>query len=248
MAEKPAAPSKSIAVEKPVVPTNTPAAEKPAAPANTPAAEKPVAPANTPAAEKPAAPANTPAAQKPVAPSNTPAVQRPAAPSNPAPAQRPAAPANPAPAQRPAAPTNPAPAQKPAAPANSNVAQKAPATSASKVQAVIDEAKKYMGSPYSWGGNTPAGFDCSGYTRYVFNNVGISLPRTAETQWNATTPVNSPSVGDLVFFQTYKIGPSHVGIYLGNNKFISAASQGVVISDMTSTYWKTRYLGARSPY
>ncbi|CRK82190.1 C40 family peptidase [Neobacillus massiliamazoniensis] len=233
---QPAAPSKSIAVEKP------------AAPVNTPAVQKPVAPTNTPAAEKPAAPANTPAAQKPVAPSNTPAVQRPAAPSNPAPAQRPAAPANPAPAQRPAAPANPAPAQKPAAPANSNVAQKAPATSASKVQAVIDEAKKYMGSPYSWGGNTPAGFDCSGYTRYVFNNVGISLPRTAETQWNATTPVNSPSVGDLVFFQTYKIGPSHVGIYLGNNKFISAASQGVVISDMTSTYWKTRYLGARSPY
>ncbi|MCH6269413.1 MULTISPECIES: C40 family peptidase [Neobacillus] len=143
--------------------------------------------------------------------------------------------------------SNPAaPVQQPA-PAT-EAAQKPVTSSASAVQGVIEEAKKYLGSPYKWGGNTPAGFDCSGFTVYVFNKVGISLPRTAATQWDATTPVASPSIGDLVFFQTYKLGPSHVGIYLGNNKFISAASTGVTISDMTSTYWKTRYLGAKTPY
>ncbi|MBS4214227.1 C40 family peptidase [Neobacillus rhizophilus] len=145
--------------------------------------------------------------------------------------------------------TNSSPAAPVQQPAPSTEAAQKPATSsASLVQGVIEEAKKYIGSPYKWGGNTPAGFDCSGFTVYVFNKVGISLPRTAATQWDATTPVASPSVGDLVFFQTYKLGPSHVGIYLGNNKFISAASTGVTISDMTSTYWKTRYLGAKTPY
>ncbi|WP_423800734.1 LysM peptidoglycan-binding domain-containing protein [Neobacillus sp. SAB-20_R2A] len=143
--------------------------------------------------------------------------------------------------------SNPAaPVQTPAP--STEAAQKPATSSASLVQGVIEEAKKYLGSPYKWGGNTPAGFDCSGFTVYVFNKVGISLPRTAATQWDATTPVASPSIGDLVFFQTYKLGPSHVGIYLGNNKFISAASTGVTISDMTSTYWKTRYLGAKTPY
>ena len=145
-----------------------------------------------------------------------------------------------------ASPSNSTTVQKPVEKTEST--QKAVANSASAVQAIIDEAEKYIGTPYRWGGNTPAGFDCSGFTKYVFSNEGISLPRTTDTQWGETTPVNSPSIGDLVFFQTYKIGPSHVGIYLGNNKFISAASQGVVISDMTATYWKSRYLGARSPY
>jgi cell wall-associated NlpC family hydrolase len=136
--------------------------------------------------------------------------------------------------------------QQTAAKSDSNASQRAAVSSASNVQAIIDEAKKYIGTPYRWGGNTPAGFDCSGFTKYVFNHFGVSLPRTTADQWNATSPVNSPNIGDLVFFQTYKLGPSHVGIYLGNNKFISAASNGVTISDMTATYWKTRYLGARS--
>ncbi|WP_251548893.1 C40 family peptidase [Neobacillus muris] len=161
--------------------------------------------------------------------------------------------ANSAPAQAaaPAAETAPVTsnseaAQAPAA--STETAQKPAAASASLVEDVIAEAKKYVGAPYKWAGNTPAGFDCSGFTKYVFAKVGITLPRTAATQWDAATPVSSPSVGDLVFFETYKVGPSHVGIYLGNNQFISAASSGVVISDMTSTYWKTRYLGAKSPY
>lgn len=138
--------------------------------------------------------------------------------------------------------------QQPAAKSDSNVSQPAAVSSSSNVQAIIDEAEKYLRTPYRWGGNTPAGFDCSGFTKYVFNHFGISLPRTTAEQWDATSPVNSPNAGDLVFFQTYKLGPSHVGIYLGNNQFISAASNGVTISTLSSTYWKSRYLGARSPY
>lgn len=116
----------------------------------------------------------------------------------------------------------------------------------SKAQAVINEAKKYIGTPYVWGGNTPSGFDCSGFVKYVFAKVGVSLPRTVATQWNATSSVGFPEPGDIVYYQTYKSGPSHDGIYLGNNKFIHAGDSGVTISDMTYTYWKTRYLGSRS--
>lgn len=131
------------------------------------------------------------------------------------------------------------------APANPVVATPL-GTSQSKVQAVINEAKKYIGTPYVWGGNTPAGFDCSGFVKYVYAKVGVSLPRTVATQWNATASVSAPQPGDIVYYQTYKSGPSHDGIYLGNNKFIHAGDSGVTISDMTYTYWKTRYLGARS--
>jgi peptidoglycan DL-endopeptidase LytE len=122
----------------------------------------------------------------------------------------------------------------------------APQTTVSKAQMVINVANKYIGTPYLWGGNTPAGFDCSGYTKYVFEQVGISIPRTAATQWSGLKPVSTPNPGDLVFFETYAPGPTHVGIYLGNNKFIQAGSSGVSIADMTNTYWKPRYLGART--
>ena len=122
-------------------------------------------------------------------------------------------------------------------------------SSASKVNSLIAESKKYMGVPYVWAGSTPAGFDCSGYLNYVYNNVGVSIPRTVETIWNATKAVSSPRVGDLVFFETYKAGPSHAGIYLGDGKFIhSGSSRGVEISDMNNTYWKPRYLGAKTTF
>jgi peptidoglycan DL-endopeptidase LytE len=122
------------------------------------------------------------------------------------------------------------------------------APTVSKVQMVMDEAKKYIGIPYLWGGSTPAGFDCSGLTSYVFNKVGITIPRTAATQWSGLKTVSSPNPGDLVFFETYAPGPSHVGIYLGNNQFIQAGSKGVSIADMTNSYWKPRYLGARTAF
>jgi len=112
---------------------------------------------------------------------------------------------------------------------------------------LIADASEFIGVPYTWGGNTPqSGFDCSGFLVYVFKKQGISLPRTMAQMWNVTDSVSSPSVGDIVYFTTYKPGASHGGIYIGNNKFIHAGSStGVTISDMTSSYWAPRYLGAK---
>ncbi|MGJ7909757.1 NlpC/P60 family protein [Neobacillus sp. LXY-1] len=135
------------------------------------------------------------------------------------------------------------------APAPAPAPVPAPTPTVSKAQMVMDEAKKYIGTPYLWGGNTPAGFDCSGFTSYVFNKVGITIPRTTSSQYTNLKIVSTPNPGDLVFFETYAPGPSHVGIYLGNNKFIQAGtSTGVTISDITTTYWKSRYLGARTAF
>ncbi|MFD2212586.1 LysM peptidoglycan-binding domain-containing protein [Metabacillus endolithicus] len=112
--------------------------------------------------------------------------------------------------------------------------------------ALITEAKKYIGVPYVWGGSTPTGFDCSGYLNYVYNTQGINISRTVATIWEETTTVSSPQKGDLVFFTTTAPGPTHAGIYIGDNKFIHAGSStGVTISDMNNTYWKPRYLGAK---
>ncbi|SDM39703.1 C40 family peptidase [Bacillus sp. OK048] len=125
----------------------------------------------------------------------------------------------------------------------------APISTVSKAQLVIAEAKKYIGTPYLWGGNTPAGFDCSGFSKYVFEKAGISIPRTAATQWSGLKAVGSPSPGDLVFFETYAPGPTHLGIYMGDNKFIHAGtSTGVTITDMNNPYWEPRYLGAKTAF
>ncbi|MGM8366719.1 C40 family peptidase [Virgibacillus sp. W0181] len=111
---------------------------------------------------------------------------------------------------------------------------------------IIKEARAYIGTPYVWGGESPHGFDCSGYIQYVYEQQDYTIPRTVSDIWNFATPVDSPSVGDLVFFETYKPGPSHMGIYLGDGKFIHAgASRGVEISEMSNSYWKQRYLGAK---
>jgi cell wall-associated NlpC family hydrolase len=78
-----------------------------------------------------------------------------------------------------------------------------PAPTLSKAQMVVVEAKKYIGTLYLWGGNTPAGFDCSGLTSYVYNKVGVTIPRTAASQWSGLKAVSNPNPGDLVFFETF---------------------------------------------
>ncbi|HBR01783.1 MAG TPA: glycoside hydrolase [Ruminiclostridium sp.] len=114
---------------------------------------------------------------------------------------------------------------------------------------IIATAKSCLGVPYVWGGTSPKGFDCSGFVQYVFSRHGISLSRTASDQYNAGISVSKSSLkaGDLVFFETYKSGASHVGIYLGGSQFIHASSgaEKVMVSNLTSSYYTSHYIGAR---
>ena len=116
------------------------------------------------------------------------------------------------------------------------------------VRRVIQESFRYLGVPYVFGGTTAGGFDCSGFTQYVFAKSGIFLPRTADAQFEVGRPVSYSRLqpGDMVFFTTYADGASHSGIYLGDGKFISAtSSKGIAIERLDSSYWGPRYIGAR---
>ena len=113
---------------------------------------------------------------------------------------------------------------------------------------IISSSMNYIGVPYVFGGTSPYGFDCSGYVQYVFAKAGISIPRTADVQYDFGTPIPTTDLvsGDLVFFSTYTYGASHVGIYLGDNNFIHASSsRGVTIDSLGSSYWSSHYIGAR---
>ncbi len=112
---------------------------------------------------------------------------------------------------------------------------------------LISIAYDYVGVPYVFGGSTPWGFDCSGYTQYVFRQMGIEIPRTADVQYYSYPKVSSGNLqpGDLVFFETYEPGPSHVGIYIGNGQMLQAGSStGVTVSNVFTGYFGARYLGA----
>lgn len=109
----------------------------------------------------------------------------------------------------------------------------------------------FLGVPYRRGGNTAeTGFDCSGFVRAMYNQtIGHLLPRRAEEQAAATEKVDRGDLkpGDLVFFNTMRRAFSHVGIYVGDGKFIHAPKPGakVRVEDMTGSYWQRRFDGAR---
>jgi peptidoglycan DL-endopeptidase CwlO len=106
-----------------------------------------------------------------------------------------------------------------------------------------------LGSPYRDGGHDPAGFDCSGFTQYVFERQGVALPRGTHDQFLLGRPVGREhlAAGDLVFFTTIAAGASHAGIALGGEQFVHApSSTGVVrIDRLTTSYWSHRFVGAR---
>lgn len=110
-------------------------------------------------------------------------------------------------------------------------------------------ASRFLGIRYLLGGTSARGIDCSAFTGAVMRQLGINLPRTALGQFGAGSPVSRGNLqaGDLVFFNTMGRGVSHVGLYLGDGQFANANSyQGrTVVESMMTSYWSTRYVGAR---
>lgn len=120
-------------------------------------------------------------------------------------------------------------------------------TSSDSSSTLVGNALSLTGVPYVFGGTSKSGFDCSGYTQYVFKGSGVSLPRTSSAQFNVGTEVKKDQLqaGDLVFFTTYSKGPSHVGIYIGSGKFVHASNSGVRTTSLNDSYYASRYVGAR---
>ena len=108
-----------------------------------------------------------------------------------------------------------------------------------KAQAAVAEARRHLGTPYKWGGDSPGGFDCSGLVQYCYKVVGVSLPRTTSQQINKGKSISQDNlqVGDLVFPNS-----GHVGLYVGDGKFIHAPKAGDVVK-ISSVY--SFYAGRR---
>ncbi|WP_299744228.1 LysM peptidoglycan-binding domain-containing protein [uncultured Rossellomorea sp.] len=132
----------------------------------------------------------------------------------------------------------------PAAPAPSQ-------SSSFSVDRLLSEATSHMGTPYVWGGSSAGGFDCSGFIYYVFKEAGANGVKrlSSEGYYSRSYYVNTPQPGDLVFFEnTYKKGISHLGIYIGNNEFIHAGDNGVQVSSLSNSYWKSKFDGFKRFY
>lgn len=124
------------------------------------------------------------------------------------------------------------------------------AQSSGKAQEIVNYALQFIGTPYVYGGSSPRGFDCSGFTSYVYKQCGVSINRTASAQLNNGYAVSRSELqpGDLVMFKSGGSKPaSHVGIYIGNAQFVhsSAPGVGVVIDSLNSNFYSRTYVGAR---
>ena len=122
---------------------------------------------------------------------------------------------------------------------------------------VVDVGRSLIDSPYSYGGTDPSGFDCSGFTMYVFSKMGISLPHSSGMQYalggrrgfERIGPISELEPGDLIFHGSGPSSIQHVGIYIGNERFISSTSSaGVQIRSVRDSYWGPIYVGGvRTP-
>ncbi|WP_051233857.1 C40 family peptidase [Halomonas halocynthiae] len=115
---------------------------------------------------------------------------------------------------------------------------------------ILAEAKKTLGVPYRYGGNSLSGLDCSGLVQRSYSKAGISVPRTSSDQFSQLPPIKKARPGDLLFFDTSGNGKaSHVGIYLGNDQMIHAPGSGreVTTTQLSLDYWQKRFLGASGP-
>ena len=126
------------------------------------------------------------------------------------------------------------------------------AAASSLGQEIANYALQFVGYPYVYGGSTPSGFDCSGFTSYVYRQFGYSLNRSAANQLDNGTPVSMSELqpGDLVLFKKAGTGSkraSHVGLYIGGGQFVHASTStvGVIISNMTDAYYTTGFVGGR---
>ena len=129
------------------------------------------------------------------------------------------------------------------------------ATPAASAGSAVNFATQFVGSRYVWGGASPKGFDCSGFTMYVYKQFGLDLPHSSAGQYSTKygTMVSNPAdlrPGDIVFFvNTYKRGISHVGLYIGGGDVVQALSpsQGVGVANLNGGYWAEHYYGAIRP-
>ena len=115
---------------------------------------------------------------------------------------------------------------------------------------ILKSATSQLGIRYKFGGTSPKiGFDCSGLSWYSHKKNGINIPRIASDQFNSGKHISQKDLlpGDLVFFETYRPGASHVGIYSGDGKFIHSLNRNknIAIQKLSNNYYKKRYLGAR---
>jgi cell wall-associated NlpC family hydrolase len=112
-------------------------------------------------------------------------------------------------------------------------------------QRAVEIAMQYRGAPYRWGGEEPSGFDCSGFVRYVYAQVGVSLPHNAAKQYQYGTPVSRSDLqpGDLVFFDRLR----HNGIYTGEGRFIHSRQTGkvVAVANLDDDWYRTHWAGGR---
>lgn len=121
-----------------------------------------------------------------------------------------------------------------------------------KGQSIADLAKTLVGSPYEYGGESPNGFDCSGLVFYTHGKVGLRTPRTSLQQFKTAknVPLKELRNGDLIFFKLTRARVSHVGIYVGNGRFIHAPQSGRQVKStyLADRYWKTKIVSAGRLY